>query len=151
MSGPYQVSRIRCYQGVDLEESSLFFSQPEDGSTDLADLVPMDFTGCTARMVVRLRCDPASTQVLYMTSFHQTPGDTPGLVFVSDTFDGGPDVTVNNGIQITITNTQSLAMNSGVQFTGGYYDLLVDTLAGKTLSLMAGQFDLMATVTRLGT
>jgi len=141
MSGPYHVSRIQCYQGVDLEETRLFFSPPADGSTDLADLDPMDFTGCTARMMVRLRCDPSSTQVLSLTT-----GD--GLEWVSDSFPGGPSVSVNNGIRITITRDQSLAMNNGVPFVGGYYDVLVDTPNGTTLHLMAGQFDLMATVTR---
>jgi hypothetical protein len=102
----------------------------------------MDFTGCTARMMVRLERDPAATQVLSLTT-------SAGLEWVSDTFDGGPDApSVDNGIQITITRTASLAMNGGVPFVGGYYDLLVDNPDSTTTHLMAGQFDLMATVTR---
>jgi hypothetical protein len=102
----------------------------------------MDFTGATARMMVRLERDPASTQLLSLTI-------GSGLEWVSDTFTGGPDApAVDNGIQVTITRAQSLAMNGGVPFVGGYYDLLVDNAGGTTTHLMAGQFDLMPTVTR---
>lgn len=142
MSGPLHVTKIQCYQGVDLSLTRLFFSPPASGSPDLADLEPMDLTGATARMSIRLECDPAAEEVLYLVT-----GD--GLEWVSETFEGGPAApSVDNGVAITITRTQSLAMNGGVPFVGGYYDLLVDMPGGVTIELMAGQFDLMATVTR---
>lgn len=142
MSGPIYTSKIQCYQGVDLALTRLFFIPPSNGSTDLQDLEPMDFTGCTARMMVRLERDPASTMLLSLTT-------VSGLTWVSQTFTGGPPTpSVNNGITITITRAQSLAMNSGVPFVGGYYDLLVDNPGGTTTHLIAGSFDLMPTVTR---
>jgi hypothetical protein len=141
MSGPLHVSKIQCYQGVDLEETRAFFDQPASG-TDLQNSVPVDFTGATARMMVRLERDPASTQVLSLTV-------GAGLEWVTETFTGGPALpSAANGIELTITRVQSLAMNGGVPFVGGYYDLLVDTAGGTTIHLMAGQFDLMPTVTR---
>lgn len=142
MSGPYHVAKIQCYQGVDLAETRLFFTPPESGSTDLQDLEPMDFTGATARMMVRLEGDPTAELVLSLET-------GSGLEWVAQTFTGGPDTPeADNGIEITITREQSLDMNDGVPFVGGYYDLLADLPGGTTVHLMAGQFDLMATVTR---
>ena len=142
MSGPLHVSKLQCYQGVDLVETRLFFIPPSSGSTDLQNLEAMDFTGCTARMMIRLDRDPAATQLLSLTT-------GAGLDWVSQTFTGGPSAPAfDNGIEITITRAQSLAMNGGVPLVGAYYDLLVDAPGGTTVHLMAGQFDLMATVTR---
>lgn len=142
MSGPLHVSNLKCYQGVDLSETRLFFIPPASGSTDVQDLQPYDFTGATARMMVRSSEDPASTQLLSLTV-------GSGLTWVSQTFSPGPpQPSVNNGITITITRAQSLALNGGVPLTGAYYDLLVDLPGGTTICLMKGQFDLVPTVTR---
>lgn len=142
MSGPLHISKLQCYQGVDLSETRLFFTPPASGSTDIQNLTPMDFTGCTARMMVRLDRDPTAAQV-----FSLTIGS--GLTWVSQTFTGGPvQPAVNNGLTIAITRALSLAANGGVSFVGGYYDLLVDNPGGTTTHLMAGQFDLLPTVTR---
>lgn len=142
MSGPLHVSNLKCYQGVDLTETRLFFNPPASGSTDVQALVPYDFTGATARMMIRAAQDPSSTQYLSLTI-------GSGLAWTSQTFSPGPaQPAYNNGFVITITKAQSLAMNSGVPFTGGYYDVLVDLPGGTTVCAMAGQFDLVATVTR---
>lgn len=142
MSGPLRTAKIQCYQGVDISLTTLYFDPPVSGSTSLQDLEPMDFTGATARMSIRLEGDPRATEVLFLET-------GSGLEWASDTFAGGPAApSVNNGITISITRTQSLDMNGGRQFVGGYYDVLADMADGTTVEIMAGQFDLMATVTR---
>jgi hypothetical protein len=93
-------------------------------------------------MTIRLERDPEAEETLSLSI-----GD--GLEWVTDTFDGGPEEpAADNGIEITITRAQSLAMNDEKPFSGGYYDLLVDNPDGTTTLLMAGQFDLLPTVTR---
>jgi hypothetical protein len=93
-------------------------------------------------MNIRVQQDPASTSLQALTT-------GSGLTFVAGTFTPGPPTPgVNNGIQIVITKVQSLAMNGGVPIQNAYYDLLVDQPGGLTILLMAGQFDLAATVTR---
>jgi len=142
LSGPLHVCKLVCYQGIDFSETRLFFTPPASGSTDVQQLVPMDFTGCTARMMVRTTEDPAATLLLSLAT-------GSGLTFVAQTFTPGPPLpSANNGITIVITRAQSLAMNSGVPLLGAYYDLFVDQPGGTTILLMKGQFDLAATGTR---
>ncbi|AKU93368.1 hypothetical protein AKJ09_11514 [Labilithrix luteola] len=141
--GPLATKRLQVWQGVDFKARFVFFTQPASGSTDPKDLVPMDFTGWShARMVARVAPDSASAQIMSLIA-------GGGLTFIADTFSPGPPMpSVNNGIEIMITSSASLAMNGGVAYSGGYYDLLIDKSDGATMMLMAGQFDLLPTVSR---
>lgn len=142
MSGPLHTAKLVCYQGVDFLETRVFFTSPASGSTDIQNLTPIDFTGCTARMSIRRAADPSSTLLLSL-------GSGSGLSFVTQTFVPGPPMpAAPNGVSIAITRAQSLAMNSGVPYDNAYYDLLIDQPGSTTLLLMAGPFDLKATVSR---
>ena len=144
MGGPLRTVKLQCWQGVDLSESFVFFVLPASGSTDPQDLVAMNFTGAAARMNIRLSADPAATSLLSLTS-----SPAAGLTFIADTFTPGPATPAfNNGIKIVITKAQSLTLNSGVAVSNCYYDLLVDNADGTTTLLLAGQFDLLPTVSR---
>ena len=93
-------------------------------------------------MTVRVLDDPSATSLLSLTT-------GAGLTLVTQTFSPGPPLpSAPNGIQIVITKAQSLAMNGGVPQLGGYYDVFLDQPSGTSLLLMAGAFDLAATVTR---
>lgn len=144
MSGPLNTSKLQAYQGVDFADSRVFFTPPTNGSTDVQNLVPMNFTGCTARMMIRLAADPSSTLLQSLTS-----SPPAGLTFIAGTFSPGPPLPAfNNGIAIALTRAQTLAMNGGVPISGAYYDLLVDQPGSTTILLMSGPFDLLPTVTR---
>lgn len=140
--GPLAIKRLQCWQGVDMLERFVFFTLPASGSTDPTALAPMDFTDCTARMTIRQDQDPTSLTLLSLTS-------GSGLTFMADTFTPGPPMpSVNNGVSIAITKAQTFSMNDGVAINDAYYDLLIDKPDGTTMMLMAGPFDVLATVTR---
>lgn len=141
MAGPITVKKLQCWQGVNMLEQFVFFTLPTSGSTDPQNLVPMSFTSAHARMAIRMAQDPASTSLITLT-------DGAGLTFITDTFTPGPPMpSANNGIAIAITPAQSLSMNGGVAISG-YYDLMIDNPDGTTTLLLAGQFDLLPTVSR---
>lgn len=141
MSGPLHTSKLTVDQGVDFSTTRLFFTPSTTAPTDTTQYTPLDFTGCTARMMARLAQDPTSALL-----FTGTIG--AGLAFVSQTFTPGPpQPSVNNGITITITRAQTLAMNGGVACVG-YYDLFIDQPGSTTLFLMSGPFEVVATATR---
>ncbi len=141
MAGPATNQKLECLQGVDFHETFLFFNAPANGSKDVSDLVPVDFTGATARMMVKPSADAAAVPILSLTI-------GSGLTFVADTTTPGPAMPgYNNGIAIWITSAQSLVANSGVAMSA-YYDLLVDWVTGETSLLACGTFNLRATATR---
>lgn len=141
MSGPAVNQHLECLQGVDFEETFLFFNPPANGSTDPTDLVPVDFTSATARMMVKPTSDASATAILSLTI-------GSGLAWTSGTITPGPAApSYNNGITITVDATTSLAVNSA-KATAAYYDLLVDWAGGKTTLLARGTFTLAATATR---
>lgn len=141
MAGPASNTKIEALQGVDLSETFLYFNPPASGSKDVNDLVPVDFTGATARMMVKPTSDATATALLSLTI-------GSGLAWTAGTITPGPAVPAyNNGIIITITRAQLLAMNAGVAIVA-YYDLLVDWANGTTAILARGTFNLAATATR---
>jgi len=141
MSGPASNTRLEALQGVDFSETFLYFSPPASGSKDVNDLVPVDFTNATARMMVRPTSDATTTQLLSLTI-------GAGLAWVAGTTTPGPAAPAyNNGVTITITRAQLLAVNAGVAITA-YYDLLVDWASGETSILARGTFNIAATATR---
>lgn len=147
MSGPLVTEKFVCWQGVDFTHRQAFFADGGVPDGDVQNLVPVDFTGAVARMNVRLSNDPSATSVLTLSG--TAGGSSSGLTFVKDTFSPGPPTpSVYNGVEVSITRAQSLSMNGGVPFKGGYYDILVDKLDGTTELLICGEFELRSTVTR---
>ena len=141
MSGPAVNQKIDVLQGVDFHETFLFFNPPTSGSKDPGDLVPVDFTGAAARLMVKPSSDASAAAIISLTI-------GTGLEWVADTFTGGPTAPAyNNGIAIWVTRTVSLAANAGAAMAG-YYDLLVDWPTGETSMLARGTFTLAATGTR---
>ncbi len=141
MAGTLTNTKIEILQGVDFSETFLFFNPPANGSKEATDLVPVDFTGATARLMVKPSSDASATAILSLTI-----GD--GLTWTSGTIVPGPDVPAyNNGIIVSVTRAQSLAANSTRAITA-YYDLLVDWVDGTTTMLARGTFNIAATATR---
>jgi hypothetical protein len=141
MAGPTSNVRLECLQGIDFSETFLFFNAPASGSKEVNDLVPVDFTGATARMMVKPTSDATGTAL-----FSLTIGS--GLTWTSGTTTPGPAAPAyNNGVIVTITKALSLAANGG-RATLAYYDLLVDWSNGTSALLARGTFNLAATGTR---
>ncbi len=142
MAGPLTNTKIEVLQGVDFEETFLFFNPPPSGSRDPTDLVPVDFTDASAaRLMVKPSTDSSATAILSLTI-------GAGLTWTSGTIVPGPDgPSYNNGIIISVTRAQSLAANS-TKAIAAYYDLLVDWGDGTTSILARGTFSLSGTATR---
>lgn len=141
MAGPATNTRLEALQGVDFSETFLFFNPPASGSKDPGDLVPVDFTGATARMMIKPTSDATTAAILSFTL-------GAGLAFTAGTTVPGPALpSYNNGIIITITKAQLLAANAGVAIVA-YYDLLVDWANGTTAAFARGTFNIAATGTR---
>lgn len=141
MSGPALNTKIEVLQGVDFRESWVFFNPPTNGSKDPADLVPIDFSDCWARLQVKPSPDATATALISLEI-------GSGLEWASGTITPGPAAPAyNNGIDIWITRAISLAANSGVAISA-YYDLLVDWPTGETSILARGTFNLVGTATR---
>ena len=141
MSGPALNQKLDCYQGVDFSETFLFFNPPASGSKDVSNLVPVDFTGASARMMIKPTSDASAAALLSLTT-------GAGLTWTAGTTAPGPPLPAyNNGIIIAITRAQVLSMNGGVS-TVAYYDLLVDWTNGTTSILARGTFNLVPTATR---
>jgi hypothetical protein len=142
MAGPATNTKIEVLQGVDFAETFLFFNPPANGSKEVSDLVPVDFTNATAaRLMVKPSQDSSAVAVISLTI-------GTGLAWTAGTVVPGPTLPAyNNGIIITVTKAVSLAANSTRALTG-YYDLLVDWSGGTTTMLARGTFHLAATATR---
>jgi hypothetical protein len=138
MSGPASNQRLDALQGADFSETFLFFNPPSSGSKDVSDLVPVDFTGATARMMVKPTSDSTAVAILSLAI-------GTGLEWTAATTTPGPALPAyNNGLVVTITKAQLLAAAAGTF----YYDLLVDWASGTTAILARGTFTIEATATR---
>lgn len=143
MAGPATNQKIEVLQGVDAHETFLFFDPPASGSKDPTARVPRDFSGATARLMVKPTADGSATSLLSLTI-------GAGLSWVSGTTTPGPAVpSYSNGIAIWVTRAQSLAANAGKPISA-YYDLLVDWPTGETSCLARGTFNLVGTASRVG-
>lgn len=141
MAGPALNTKIEILQGVDFAETFLFFNPPANGSKEPNDLVPIDFTGATARLMVKPSTDASAVAILSLTI-------GSGLAWTAGTITPGPAIPgYNNGIIITVTRSQSLAANATKAILA-YYDILVDWANGTTTCLARGTFNIAATATR---
>jgi len=149
MGGPAIDIKIEVFQGSDESLEFYFFNPPSDGSTDPVDLVPVDMTNCTARMMVRPSPDPQATMMLSLAGGLGLSSASPtGIAFGAGTINPGPAVPAyDNGFTITVTKAQSLNMNGGRAIVA-HYDLMIDWNNGTTSIWMRGTFQLSASVTR---
>lgn len=115
-------------------EQDLQVDQGEDFSFTtipwIEDGVPVDFTGATARMMVRRTVD--SDEVL--VSITTTP-DTPGSI-------------VLHGTAGTATINLSNVATTGLPYGASRQDLFIDFPSGKSRKLLTGRFLVGLSVTR---
>ncbi len=149
MAGPILNTPITVVQGSDEVRTFSFFTQPTGGSTDVQDLVPVNFTGCTARMQVRATANPGGTAYLSLAGGAGVSGSSPsGIAFIAETFSPGPPLPGSpNGFTVTVSKEKSLAMNGG-QPGIFYYDLILDWTNGTSTVYLRGQFTLQGSATR---
>jgi len=149
MGFPETDEKIEVLQGSDVTLPYIFLGAGLSGSTDPAQAVPVDFTGCTARMQVRVSPDSGATLLLSLAGGAGVSGGSPsGIAFFAGTSVPGPPVPAyNDGFTITITKAQSLAMNGG-RAGVFYYDLFIDWPSGVSTIYMRGTFQLTSTATR---
>ncbi len=131
---------IKVEQGATLRALSFYFLGPDpSGLGNPSNQVPTNFTGCSMKMEVREAQNPTSTLLLTLTS------PSGGLAFVAGTTVPGPPLPAyNDGISITISNTQTQSLAAGTY----YFDLIVTWPDTTTDLYIAGQFIVFATVTR---
>jgi hypothetical protein len=128
---------IAVEQGIDFNNTFAFANPDPAGSNDWSKLTYPDYTGWQARLQVRQFFDPASVQLLALTT-------GSGLTFSTVSFVGAPVATGLNAIAVAITATQTVGLTAGTF----YYDLFFDSPSGTHFRQMTGPFDVDLTVVR---
>ena len=150
LQGPWNITTIRVLQGSDFQKNYFPLisrcrppaNQQQQGTGPLENAIPYNYTGATVYMNVRQDQDPSATLLLTLDN-----GVNGGLTLVSGGAVQGTTFVVPsypNGLQITILAATSLGLSAGTY----YYDLFCTTSTGSTTCHMAGNFEVMATVSR---